>query len=286
VWRRAAITDRLFLFYFTALGLLIVVLRHRVAAWPVLVALHVFAVVVVLALVRHRERWPWLHAWYPLLMPLVTFHEVARLNFLIADAWQDSRILAFEAAIFPQPPTVWLGQFASPLVTEVLQAGYLSYYVMLPVVGGVLYARAEKTPFHDLMAATVLAYMICYAVFIAFPTEGPAHTLRHLHGEPLPGGVLHALVNFVQRAGVHGNAFPSAHVAGAVVALVFARRHAPALAWPLAVCVTLMGIAAVYDRYHYASDIVGGAVVAVIALAVVSTVAQWRATWPTTMRAG
>lgn len=279
MWRRTGIADRLFLFYFTALGLLIVVLRHRVPGWAAFVALHIAAVTVILALVRNRERWPWLHAWYPLLMPLVTFHEVARLNFLMVDAWHDAHILAFEAAIFPQPPTLWLGQFASPLVTEVLQAGYLSYYLMLPIIGGALYARVDKKPFSDLMSSTALAYMMCYVVFIVFPTEGPAHTLRHLHEHPLPGGVFHALVNLVQRAGVHGNAFPSAHVAGAIVAVVFAWRYVAALARPLTILVVLMAIAAVYDRYHYASDVAGGALVALLALILTSAMTQWRPAW-------
>lgn len=212
-------------------------------------------------------------------MPLVTFHEVARLNLLMVDAWQDAHILAFEEAMFPQPPTLWLGQFAAPLVTEVLQAGYLSYYLMLPLIGGALYARVDKKPFYDLMSSTVLAYMMCYVVFIVFPTEGPAHTLRHLHEQPLPGGVLHALVNLVQRAGVHGNAFPSAHVAGAVVAMAFAWRYVAVLAWPATVLVFLLAVAAVYDRYHYASDVVGGALVALVALVLTSAMAQWRATW-------
>ena len=64
------------------------------------------------------------------------------------------------------------------------------------------------------MAATVLGYLTCYVIFLTFPTEGPAHTLRHLHTQPLPDGPLRSAVVFVQRAGTHGNAFPSAHVVG------------------------------------------------------------------------
>jgi membrane-associated phospholipid phosphatase len=65
----------------------------------------------------------------------------------------------------------------------------------------------------------------------------------------------------VQKAGVHGNAFPSAHVAGAVPPLVFACRHLPPLGAILAVLIVLMGLGAVYDGYHYASDVVAGLVV-------------------------
>jgi membrane-associated phospholipid phosphatase len=258
MWRRANFADRMYLAYFLGLGALVVVLRHRVPGWPVFLALHAVFIAMVAGVAWKARRWPTAHAWYPLVMPVVTFEEVAQLNFLFVDGWRDRYVLELEARLFAEPPTVWLGRFASPLLTEVLELGYLSYYVMLLIVGGALYRRADKAPFHGVMAASVLSYMVCYAVFLAVPMEGPAHTLRHLHTAPLPGGPLHALVNFVQKAGVHGNAFPSAHVAGAVAALVFAWRHARRLGAWLVPLGALLCVAAVYDRYHYVSDVVAG----------------------------
>ena len=244
--------------YFGGLGILILLLRHRVSGWPDFLVLHLVFIALVIALVLSARRFPTAYAWYPVAMPLFTFTEVAQLNFLFVDRWRDPYVLAFEARLFPEPPTVWLSRFASPLVTEILEFGYFSYFFMLIGVAGMLYRRVDKAPFFGVMAASVLSYMLCYVVFVTFPTEGPAHTLRHLHTVPLPGGPIHGLVKFVQRAGVHGNAFPSAHVAGAVVPLVFAFRYAPRLAAWLTPLVVLMCIGAVYDRYHYASDVLAG----------------------------
>jgi membrane-associated phospholipid phosphatase len=258
VWRRANFTDRLYLGYFVGLGVLILLLRHRVPGWPAFLQLHLVFIALVSALVVGARRFPTAHAWYPLVMPVVTFTEVAQLNFLLVDRWRDPYLLAFESRIFPEPPTVWLSRFASPLVTEILEFGYFSYFFILIGVAGVLYRRVDKAPFFGVMAATVLGYMLCYVVFVTFPTEGPAHTLRHLHTVPLPGGPIHGLVMFVQRAGVHGNAFPSAHVAGAVVPLIFAFRYLPRLAVWLTPVFVLLCIGAVYDRYHYASDVIAG----------------------------
>ncbi|MBA3231451.1 MAG: phosphatase PAP2 family protein [Acidobacteria bacterium] len=258
VWRRATFTDRMHFVYSGGLGLLILVLRHRVPGWDVLLPLHGAMLVLLAALVLNARRLPTAHAWYPLAMPLLLFHEVAHLSFLFANDWRDHYVLAFEAWLFPEPPTVWLGRHATLLATEVLQIGYLSYYGMLVVVATVLYRRNDPAPFAGVMAGTVLAYMLCYAIFIAFPTEGPAHTLRHLHTEPLPGGPLYGAVRFLQQGGVHGNAFPSAHVAGAMVPLLFAWRYAPRLAAWLAPLILLMCGAAVYDRYHNAVDVMAG----------------------------
>lgn len=262
---RATPSDWLLLAYFAFGGLAIAVQRHRVDAWPTFLILHAACVAVILVMVAASERWPAMHAWYPIAMALVIFEEVALLSFMFVGDWQDRHILAFESAVFPEPPTAWLSRFASPLVTEVLAMGYFSYYLMLPGVALVLYRRKDAGAFEDLMASGVVAYLICYVIFVAFPTEGPSHTLRHLHTDTFSGGPFWSMVALLQAtAGVHGNAFPSAHAAGAVVALVFAWRYVRPLAvWMLGL-VILMCVGAVYLRYHYASDMLAGALVGVV----------------------
>jgi membrane-associated phospholipid phosphatase len=77
--------------------------------------------------------------------------------------------------------------------------------------------------------------------------------------KPLEGGWFTAAINLIERFGrVHGAAFPSAHVAGAMVALLAARRYRPWLYWvslPFFVC---MCVATVYGRYHYVADVLAG----------------------------
>jgi len=234
--------------------------------------------VVCLVVIRLLQLWAkrsvvgeFLHDWYPLGMFIVCFEEVSRLSFLVRDGWQDRYILALESRLFSVPPTVWLGRHGSWWLTEILEIGYFSYFVLLMIVGGVLYARADKRPFRQVMDATVFAYLVCYLVFIFFPTEGPAHTLGAQHDFPLPGGPFHWVVQLIQRnAGVHGNAFPSAHVAGGVVALFFAWKYVPRLGLALTPLVILLCLGAVYDRYHYVSDVIAGIVVGVGASLVVA----------------
>jgi len=266
---RANFTDRLYLAYFAALAIAIVLLRHRVPGWAGYATLHAAVLILILALVQRSRRWPDAHAWYPLVLPILAFPEAAQLRDLFVDDWRDGYLLAIEAAVFPEPPTVWLGRFSSTLFSEILQAGYLSYFLFLPIVAFVLYLREDKAPFYGVMAATVLGYLVCYALFLVFPTEGPAHTLRHLHSQPLPRGPFRAAVEFLQKAGTHGNAFPSAHAVGAVAPMMFAHRYVRSLVPWLLPLFLLMSVGAVYDRYHYASDMVGGAIIGVGAAAVV-----------------
>jgi len=269
LWRRGAFVDRLYVCYFLGLSVLVALQRHRIEDWPAFLVLHAGGLAVVVAAIRGAGRWPWAHAWYPVLMPLVTFPEIARLNLMFADGWRDGYLLAAEAWLFPEPPTLWLRRMAPALLAELFQIGYLSYFLLLVMVAGLFRRRLQEAPFRGVIAASVLAYLLCYVVFLTVPMEGPAHTLRHLSGPPPFDGPFLALVRLVQRAGVHGNAFPSAHVAGALPPVLFAWRHAPRLAAVMTLLVALMGLGAVYDGYHYASDVVAGVVVGAGAAAIV-----------------
>jgi membrane-associated phospholipid phosphatase len=274
LWQQAQFSDRLYLAYFLGLGALILLLRQRVDGWPSLVTVHVAGLALVFTLVAGARRLPAVHGWYPLLMPLLTFPEIARLNLLVADGWRDAPLLAFEAWLFPEPPILWLRRVTPAALAELFQIGYLSYFLLLIVVAGALRRRANEAGFRGVIAASVLAYLACYVVFVACPMEGPAYTMRDLPVPPAAGGPFHELVRLVQRAGVHGNAFPSAHVAGALPPLIFAGRYLPRLALCVTPLIVLMGLGAVYDQYHYASDVIAGLVVGGVAAAIVLAAQQ------------
>jgi membrane-associated phospholipid phosphatase len=265
----ANLTDRLYLLYFFLASAGLLLRPGRVSNWLFWLIVNILCLVVLGFFVRNRQhspRWKFLHNWYPLIMFIVCFEEASHLSFLLRDGWQDHYLLRFEAWLFPVPPTVWLGRLGSPALTELMELGYFSYFVLFMIVGGVLYARKDKHAYRQAMDATVLGYLICYAAFVLFPTEGPAYTLAAQHDFQLPGGgPFDWVVTLIQKnAGVHGNAFPSAHVAGGVVALIFAWRYAPKIGFLITPLVILLCLGAVYDRYHYLSDVVAGVVVGVV----------------------
>jgi membrane-associated phospholipid phosphatase len=255
--------DRAYFFFFITVSITIALRSGRLEQPWVLVGINALCCLLIFSLAQLAPQslfWRVLHDWYPQPIFVVCFEEVSRLSFLFRDHWQDRYLLALEERLFSVPPTVWLGHHGSPLITELVEIGYFSYFILVFIVGGAFYGTGRRHAFRQLIDSTVFSYLCCYLVFLIFPTEGPAHTLAAQHNFPIPGGgPFHWAVRLIQtNAGVHGNAFPSVHVAGAVVSLYFAWRYMPKLGMFLTPLIALLCIGAVYDRYHYLTDVFGG----------------------------
>jgi len=82
--------------------------------------------------------WHFWRFWYPHLFFLFCFEELAYLVHLVNPNWQDAKLIAFDHWMFGVHPAVWLEQFATPLRNEFIQLAYLTYFVYLLVLGGIL----------------------------------------------------------------------------------------------------------------------------------------------------
>ncbi len=266
LWHRMNFPDRVYGGWFLALSLGLLFHPMALDHWPrflLLNAIILETIVLTAWKAQSSPAWRVAHDWYPMLLFVVAFEEIARLSLAFVSQWQDPILLRLEQGCFSVPPTEWLAQFRHPLTAELLEFGYFSFYWMLPVVGIVLYAQGwrrneeRQRPFQLWMSALAIGYVACFTVFLLFPTEGPAHTLgRH---ETAMSGPFRWLVLLVQRyGGVHGNAFPSGHIMAAFVSLLAALKWSPRLGWWLVVPTLLMCVGAVYDSYHYASDVIAG----------------------------
>jgi membrane-associated phospholipid phosphatase len=254
--------DWLYLVYLAAVAVL--ALRSDATGLGVFVWHAAIALAIVLvSLNRLRSRvLNFMHDWYPLAMFIFTFEEIAHFSLSVVPHWQDWQVVGFEQRIFGESPNLWLRQFASRPLSEFMDFGYFTYYPMFPVIGGLLYGHGKQQLFRRLMYSSALMYIISFAIYLGFPCEGPRRALPGFTTPP-KGYVFSWLVHLIQGgAGVHGNALPSSHVGLAVLCSLIAYRWRTGFGVLLAISAVLIPAGAVYDGYHYFSDVLAGVVVA------------------------
>ena len=202
----------------------------------------------------------WRH-WYPHLFFLFCFEELGALVHLVSPRWQDAKLIAFDHWLTGVHPVIWLEQFATAGRNEFMQFAYLTYFVYLLLLGGILYYREDWRGYWSVMTYSAVAYAIGYVIAIFFPIESPWFAMAgSWHGE-LQGGPFTATINFIEHYGrVRGAAFPSEHVAGSVAVLWGAWRHRRWLFWVMLPLLLCMCVSTVWGRYHYVADILGGMV--------------------------
>jgi membrane-associated phospholipid phosphatase len=202
----------------------------------------------------------WRH-WYPHLFFLFCFEELGALVHLVSPRWQDAKLIAFDHWLTGVHPAIWLEQFATPSRNEFMQFAYLTYFVYLLVLGGILYYREDWQGYWSVMTYSAVAYAIGYVIAIFFPIESPWFAMAGSWHGALRGGPFTAVINFIEHYGrVRGAAFPSEHVAGSFAALWGAWRHRRWLFWVMLPLVLCMCVSTVWGRYHYVADIFGGVV--------------------------
>jgi len=200
----------------------------------------------------------WRH-WYPHLFFLFCFEELGYLVHLVNPNWQDAKLITFDHRLFGVHPSVWLEQFATPLRNDIFQLAYLTYFVYLLVLGGILYYRQEWHAYWSVMTYSAVGYAIGYVIAALFPMQSPWFAMAGMWQGELHGGPFTAIVNFIEHYGrVRGAAFPSEHVAGAVAVVWGARRHRRWLFWIMLPLVAAMCVSTIWGRYHYVADIFGG----------------------------
>lgn len=200
----------------------------------------------------------WRH-WYPHLLFLFCFEELAYLVHMVHPGWFDGKLIAADMWITGVNPVLWLERFANPLLNEYMQFAYITYFTYLLILGGILYYRRDWKGYWSVMTYSMAGYSIGYVIAAAFPIQSPWFQLAGSWHTELRGGPFTALISFIEHYGrVRGAAFPSEHVAGAFAALWGAWAHRRRVFWVFLPLVISMCISTVYGRYHYMVDIFGG----------------------------
>lgn len=265
--------DWLFLFYAFSTGLLLVADGAGSLNRAVLIAVHGIVILIPFFLCRLRSRedfWGvFLSTVYPLFFVALFYREVDVLNQLLSSGYHDQEIRALDQALLigdlRQRLLSW---FPYPWLEGLMNVGYFSYYFLLPAGGIPLAVKSRWQQLEEFVFVNFLTYAVCYAFFIVYPVIGPFFEVHPVGSFDHKDWMSRLTYTLVSRWGDRGAAFPSAHVAVAVVVVVLARRHQLVAFWFLVPCAVGLTCATVYCGYHYAVDALAGILLAGVMLAV------------------
>jgi membrane-associated phospholipid phosphatase len=224
------------------------------------VAAHLAPLAMVLLVYFLAERssfGPLVH-WVPLLLVPVLYGALASLVSGGGVGVHDAAVIGWEEALFGGQPSRTLAlALPSRALSELLHLCYLSFYAIIFVPPIALALARRWEPFDDTVFAVTLAFTSCFAMFVAFPVEGP----RYLGPPPgIPIGPVRSFVlGVLERFSSRGTAFPSSHVAVAVAQSITALRLQARVGIVVAVLTVGLAIGAVYGGFHYAVDVLAGA---------------------------
>ncbi|MBP3788347.1 MAG: phosphatase PAP2 family protein [Prevotella sp.] len=214
-----------------------------------------------------------LSSWYP---------ETFEFNRILPNL--DHHFAAFEQQLFGcQPALLFSERFPSPVVSELLTMGYVSYYPMMAIL--LLYYFFHQYE-HSLKASFLVigSFFVFYVIFIFLPVSGPQYYYMavgpdqiaqgifpnignyfetHTEGLPVPGwkdGIFYKLLIFAHEVGERPTAaFPSSHVGATIVFLILAwTSKNRKLFWSFVPFAVLMFFATFYLQAHYTIDAIAG----------------------------
>jgi membrane-associated phospholipid phosphatase len=234
-----------------------------------LLTAHILAVAVVLLAPQARADGPvgrFAGDWYPMLLLGAFYAEVGVLNIDVG-YHHDLTIQHLEQWIFgSQVSYRWIREEPNPVLSWVLHTCYLAYYGILYASPLGLWLAGRRDAARFTIFAVVVTFYACFIVFLFYPVTGPRYALA-LADNPAtrvwPARAAHWVLD---QADSWGAAFPSSHVAGAVVATLCALRFWRPLGLALLPLTVGMVFAVVYGQFHYASDALAGLAVAIVVL--------------------
>jgi len=206
------------------------------------------------------------HVAFPVICVLVIFNSLGLLVHDINPRDIDPLLIRLDYLIFNGYPTVMLESVHNPLVTDILQTAYASYYFLPISLGVILKLGKKEEEFERTVFLLLLCFYLSYVGYLLFPALGPRYTMNHLQSFDLGGvviaGPIQAVLNGLE--GVKRDAFPSGHTAVALVVTGLAWRFHKRFFYVTLPVVSMLIFSTVYCRYHYVVDVVGGVILAAI----------------------
>lgn len=289
--------DALNIVMYALLGLTMTILSPRLPTWWLYVLLDAGVITLVYLLARFASTrshfWKLLHGFYMMIGIPIAFKQFYWIVPLVHPMDYDQALIAIDRFLFfGTDPTRWMYQFAHPVLTEILQLAYGSFYFLPLILAVDLYRKKRMAAFRIVFLTIILGFYLSYLGYVAVPAIGPRFTLHDFAttDTELPGVFATQFLRDYTNTGesippgtddparkVQRDVFPSGHTQMTLLTIFLAFRYRARTRWPLGIVGSLLVIATVYMRYHYVVDLIGGALFAVLTFQLMKLLdVRWR----------
>jgi membrane-associated phospholipid phosphatase len=291
-------TDLVNTVFFALLPVAMAIWSCRVDAWWQFAAADLLIIVAIQILAKYAASrghgWNLVHGFYMMALIPIAFAQMYVLVPAIHPVDYDAALIAIDRMLFGCDATVWMHRFAHPVLTEILQVAYSSYYLLPFVLAIDLYRKQRMKAYKTVFLFVMLGFYLSYFGYVAVPAIGPRFTQHDFARteKEIPGLLvtpyLRAYTNTGESiplgteypaADVQRDVFPSGHTEITLLVMLLAFRYRARSRWFLGVIGSLLIIATVYLRYHYVIDVIGGAVFAWLTLELGPLVDRWWVGW-------
>jgi membrane-associated phospholipid phosphatase len=265
---RFRLMDINILVYMGLIGLLVIFFHKNVPHWPKHLFIHLGFVLGILEIIRLGEKHPGnrlfsiLRTFYPVVILLYAWEELGILQSMIYGSfWFTETLVRWDKLIFGVHPTVWLQNLYNPWLDELMNFIYAAYYTFFILGPLIFYIRKKKDVSYAIYSLATFTYLSNFLIFYLIPALGakPAPMLAGLHVKEHTGFLFTELNRIIQaKGGIACGAFPSSHVAGALVWALSALRYDKKLGYIILPFAVGIGFSTVYMTLHHAVDPISG----------------------------
>lgn len=287
--------DLIVVVFYLLLSVINVIFHYRIEGWFTFVLLNFLLIFFVFALAWLDEKngkviISQLRYWYLVPLIFITFKELYFLVQPIRQTDYDHILIAIDRFLFGVNPTEALYSISFPLLTELLQIVYGTFF-FLPVILAIdllLNGRLKELEYEAFII--VLGFFLSYLGYLFVPAIGPRFTLHDftLINEELPGLFLTNYLRDIVNAGesitsgaanaaeiVQRDVFPSGHTQMTVLVMYLSYKLRTKTRYFFYINGSLLVFSTVYLRYHYVVDVIGGLIFVVLTLLLGKPLFNW-----------
>ncbi len=251
------LVDKITLFYIFAVGFLIVVFGVHLPYYNLLILLHGGSILLLILFfyLTSLFKTRFIRDWYLIFIVTFFYEETGYLNQMIFHGFWDKWIVSLENTVFKCDIGKLLFLYLNnKVINEIMYLSYFSYYLIIPILGLLIYLKIDRKAFHQFLFTLMVTYYICYLLYIFVPIAGPFE-YEHVH---ITGFVFEHIIRFFYKYGeLPGSAMPSSHVAIALIVLIYSKIFNIKFFLFLTIFI-LLTISTMYLRYHYFLDVEAG----------------------------